>query len=191
MEHLIRARRSTRVYADKAVERHALQKLIETARYAPTGKNTQLVNWLLINGRDKTREFAGMVIDWMDGLVRKKDPMAAAFSMKRIVDSWNRGYDGILRGAPTLVVAHATKSYPGAQTDCIIALTTFELAANAYGLGSCWAGFFYIAASLWQPIEEALDLPEGHRICGAMMAGYPKHKYHRLPLRNQPEIIWR
>ena len=39
----LRSRRSIRVYKDKAVEKEKIQKLIEIARYAPTGSNSQLV----------------------------------------------------------------------------------------------------------------------------------------------------
>jgi hypothetical protein len=40
-------------------------------------------------------------------------------------------------------------------------------------------------------MQKALALPEDHISFGAMMIGYPKYKYHRLPLRKEPQIIWR
>ena len=39
LDHLIRAQRSTRVYKNKPVEKEKLVRLLDTARYAPTGKN--------------------------------------------------------------------------------------------------------------------------------------------------------
>ncbi len=59
VSHMIRARRSIRVYKDKRVGREVLEKLIDTARYAPTGKNTQLVRWLIITNKDTIKELAG------------------------------------------------------------------------------------------------------------------------------------
>lgn len=41
-----------------------------------------------------------------------------------------------------------------------------------------------------QPLQKALALPKGHASFGAMMVGYPRHTYHRLPLRNPPVITW-
>jgi len=40
-------------------------------------------------------------------------------------------------------------------------------------------------------MKEALQLPEEHQTFGAMMVGYPRHRFRRIPLRNKPTIIWR
>jgi nitroreductase len=58
-------------------------------------------------------------------------------------------------------------------------------------LGTCWAGFLSRAAATFPPLQEALALPQGHQALGAMMVGYPKFSYKRLPTRKTPEIIWR
>ena len=81
--------------------------------------------------------------------------------------------------------------YPLAQVDSSNYLNTFELAAFALGLGTCWAGFFTMGAKNWPPLQDALQLPAGHDLCFAMMVGYPKMKYHLLPERKAPQIIWR
>jgi len=96
----------------------------------------------------------------------------------------------VLRGAPQLIIAHG-QALPPTQTACVIALTYLELAAFAQGLGACWAGYFNAAATFYPPMQQALALPEGHQSFGAMMVGYPKFQYHRLPLRNEAKITWR
>jgi len=40
-------------------------------------------------------------------------------------------------------------------------------------------------------MAEALGLPDGHKPLGAMMIGFPRYRYQRLPLRRQPAIAWR
>jgi nitroreductase len=72
--------------------------------------------------------------------------------------------------------------------DSAIALSYMDLAAPSLGLGCCWAGFFMIAAGSWPPLAEAFQLPEGHKSFGAMMVGYPKFRYQRLPERNEAKI---
>ena len=67
----------------------------------------------------------------------------------------------------------------------------FELFAPALGLGSCWGGYFYSAVNAYPPLFEALDLPVDHRAFGAVMVGYAKLKYQRLPLRNEPRVNWK
>jgi hypothetical protein len=47
------------------------------------------------------------------------------------------------------------------------------------------------AAATFPPMQQALGLAENHQCFGAMMIGYPRFSYKRLPLRNKPEITWR
>jgi hypothetical protein len=48
-----------------------------------------------------------------------------------------------------------------------------------------------MAAQFHKPMKYALQLPEGHVVLGGMMIGYPKHKFTRIPARNEPNVIWR
>ena len=50
---------------DKAVEREKLAGLIDLAHYAPTGTNSQQVQWLVINSREQLHAMAGMIIDML------------------------------------------------------------------------------------------------------------------------------
>jgi len=190
-EHFLRFRRSIRTYKDKPVDRGTLTKLIDMARYAPSGSNLQPVHWLVIENRNTVSDLAGLVADWMRAAIADNPEIALPLRFDRVVAAWERGQDRILRGAPHLIVAHGLKSVPAAQSACTIALTYLELAATALGLGACWAGYFNRAASAYPPMIEALELPEGHESFGAMMVGYSTYDYHRLPLRNESRISWR
>jgi nitroreductase/NAD-dependent dihydropyrimidine dehydrogenase PreA subunit len=191
LTQLVRGRRSIRCYRQEPVGREVMAKIIDLARYAPTARNSQLLGWLVIDNRDEMQRLTALAIDWMRHLVDQQDPWAAAFGAETLVRAWENGRDVILRGAPGLVVVHAPADYPLAQIDGSIALNTFELGAFALGVGTCWAGLFTMAAKHWPPLREALELPAGHDLCYAMMAGYPQLKYQRLPERRQPPITWR
>jgi nitroreductase/ferredoxin len=190
-EQFLRSRRSVRTYQGKPVEREKLQKLIELARYAPTGGNSQLVSWLAVNSRAEVKKLTGMVIDLMKELVKAKDAFAVNYRLDRAVADWKTGIDTISRGAPALVIAHAPKAYGLGVVDCTSALAYLDLAAPTVGLGTCWAGFFMLALPQWQPLREALAIPADHVAHGVMMVGYPKYQYHRLVPRNAPQIDWR
>lgn len=190
LDQLFRSRRSIRVYNDAPVEREKLVRLIDMARYAPTGSNRQEVQWLVINSREKLHALAGTIIDMLRYLIKEEHPLATSYRLERFVAAWEAGKDPVLRGAPALVIAHAPQAYPLAQVDSTIALTFFDLAAPALGLGACWAGFFMMAATQWPPLREALALPEGNVCCGALMVGYPKYGYHRLPTRKDAVVSW-
>jgi nitroreductase/NAD-dependent dihydropyrimidine dehydrogenase PreA subunit len=190
-EHFSRSRRSIRNYKEKRVPREILTRLIEIARYAPTGHNLQPVHWLVIEEPEEVRRLAGMVADWMRFLINQGADLATGLRMDRIVEAWDQGVDRILRSAPNLIVAHGLKTLPSAQGACTIALTYLELAATSFGLGTCWAGYFNAAANFYPPLLETLALPQDHLPYGAMMIGYPKYAYQRMPLRNPPKITWR
>lgn len=190
-EHFFRNRRSVRVYKDKPVDRETLARLMDMARYAPSGHNLQPVQWMVICDGKELRKLAGLVIDWMRYMIKEQPEIAIPFHMARVVDAWEAGIDGICRSAPHLILAHAHKDDRTAPTACTIALTYLELAAAPLGLGACWGGYFNLAATLWPPMQEAIALPEGHVPLGAMMVGHPKFRHQRLPLRKEARITWR
>lgn len=191
VEHLLLSRRSIRTYRDQPVERETLIKLIDTARYAPTGHNLQPVHWLVIEDKKEVIRLAGLVVNWMRQLVQEKQAFALSMHMDSIVAAWDQGIDRICRGAPHVIAAHAPENLITSGQSCTIALTCLELAAYSMGLGACWAGYINTAASLYPPMKEALGLPEGHRMFGALMVGRPQYYYRRIPLRKKAAVTWR
>ncbi len=145
----------------------------------------------MIEKTETLRDLAGLVVDWMRAAITDHPEIARPMRFERVVAAWDRGQDRILRGAPHVIVAHGLQSMPSDQSACLIALTYLELAATALDLGACWAGYFNRAANDYPPMTEALGLPAGHQSFGAMMVGYRKYDYHRLPLRNEARISWR
>lgn len=190
-EHFLRSRRSTRVYKEAEVDQGRLERLIRVARYAPSGHNGQPVRWLVISGREPVRVLAGHAVDWVRRILEKKPEMGRALRLERLVQGWDAGGDPVCRGAPHLVVTHAPRDDVTAPSACTLALAYLELAAPAFGLGACWAGYLQMAAAHWPALQQALALPEGHQLCGAMLVGEPRHRYHRLPERREPRITWR
>ena len=188
---LLLARRSIRVYKDKTVPREVLSELIDAARWAPSGHNSQPVSWMVIQDPVEVQRLAGLVVDWMRSLIALKVPQADEYHMDRIVGLWDKGLDRICRKAPHLILTHGEQDSNPAPTAANIALTYVELYAKALGLGACWAGYFTAAGLFHPPLTKALGLPEGHVLLGSMMIGYPKLTYHRIPERNQAQIIWK
>ena len=166
------------------------EKLIRVACYAPSGHNLQPVRWLVIREAAEVSRLVDLVIDWMKSELEKKSPLSQMLHMDRLVASREAGEDRICRGAPHVIVAYADKNDRTAPVACTIALTYLELAASAMGLGACWGGYFNAAANMWPDLFKALKLPEGQAVYGAMMVGRPKFKYHRIPYRKEPSVIW-
>lgn len=192
LEQWIRMRRSIRVFKKDPVSREVLEKLILAARYAPTGGNLQPVEWQVFENTVDVRKIAGLVIDHWQEMV--DGPAQATFPIARIqrwLEYWKQGYDPVFRHAPHLIVNHAPAEIAFADYACIIAMTHLDLLAPAFGLGTCWCGYLMASANRYQPLIDALDLPDGHTLCGAMFIGYPDLDYGRLPARKVPAIVWR
>jgi nitroreductase/NAD-dependent dihydropyrimidine dehydrogenase PreA subunit len=190
-KQFLRSRRSIRLFKDKAIDRETLEKLIETARYAPTGGNAQNLHWTVIEGRDKLEALSQETINWMKRVIEAQPDSPAADYFRPMVARWATGYDGILRTAQTLIVASAPKKSANGLVDLSIALAYLELAALPLGVGTCWAGLLRGAMLATPELVESMGLPEGHTWFYPMMIGYPKFKYHRLPERKAPVIHWK
>ena len=186
---LIKSRRSIREFQDKPVPGEEIERVIDVARYAPTGHNMQEVQWLVINDREKMRQLSAIGADWLRFIMKNNPGMAAMF--EGVIKQLDAGEDVFLRNAPAVATAFAEKNNPIAATDCAIALGYFDLAANTARLGCCWAGFFYMAAGSHPAMVAAVGLPEGFTPYGALMVGYPKYKYQRIPTRKPASIIYR
>jgi nitroreductase/NAD-dependent dihydropyrimidine dehydrogenase PreA subunit len=191
-EQLLKSRRSVRVFKNQPVSREMISRLIEDACYAPTAHNDQEVEWLVIDSRTELDRIEELGIDWIRWTIKNQPQVAASFNMENMLKRQEASKDVFLRGAPVLVVAHANKEVQGiASIDSATALGYLDLAANSFGLGTCWAGLVFIMANSFPPFKTALALPENHATFGCMMLGYNRHKYQRIPVRKQPPISWR
>jgi len=190
-DQFLRGRRSIRAYRSETVDRDALVHLVTTASSGPSGHNTQPVEWLVIHDPAEVKRLTALVVDWMRFMIVQKPDYAKTLLLHNVVDDWAKGKDTICRNAPHVVLTHAHKDNMMAPSACTIALAYLELAAQANGLGACWAGYFDVAARYWPPMQKALGLPEGHVSYGAMMVGHLKYRYHRIPLRKSPRITWK
>ena len=186
----LRSRRSIRVYKDKAVARETIQKLIEIARYAPTGSNSQLVQWRVITDKDKMHALSGMAVEHLREVVAGKTKRKPLPYMAGIIAAWDAGYDAILRNAPALVVAYSPIEASNGMVDLTLALSYLDLAAPTMGLGTCWAGLLQGALLSSPDLKQKLGLPAEYPYHYPMMLGYPKFKYQRLPERTAPKIEW-
>ena len=190
-EQFLRGRRSIRAFKEKVIPRAILERLLEIACSAPSAKNQQPWHWIVVQEPAEVRRLAGMVIDWMRAVTRDYPEEAEAMGFIRAVASWDEGYERICRGAPHIIVAHTDKNWAFGAEDCALALSLLDLFATSIGLGACWGGYFYKAINGHPPLFNALGLPNDHLAFGAIMVGYPKFKYQRIPIRNRPRVTWK
>jgi len=179
-EQFLRGRRSIRSYKDKTVPEETLNHLFDVASFAPSAKNGQPARWIITRTPLATRRLAGLTVEYM----------ATHSVFPGVVKNWEKGLDKILHGAPHVAVAHAPEDGFNPAEDCSLAAAYLELAAHAHGVGACWAGFLMEVAEGCCAIREMLGIPEGHGVYAALMLGYPKYRYKRIPTRREIDITW-
>lgn len=186
----LRSRRSIRHFLDKPVEREKILKLIETARYAPTGSNSQMVEWVVLDDKRRIREIAGLTVGWLRELI--KDPRVLAVSpyLPLAVAAWDAGLDSVLRGAPVLITATAPATAMNGMVDLTLALSYLDLFAGPLDLGTCWAGLLQGAMLNSPAVKNAVGVPANYPHHYPIMVGYPELRYFRTPERKSPQIAF-
>jgi nitroreductase/ferredoxin len=186
----LRSRRSVRHFVNKPVEKEKIQRLIEVARYAPTGGNGQMVEWVVLTDKSRIMEIAGLTVDWLREVVKNPQVIAASPYLPMVVASWDLGNDSVLRNAPSIVIAMAPKEAMNGTVDLTIALSYLDLFAPTLDMGTCWAGLLQGAMLNSRAVKEAAGVPESYPHHYPLMLGYPEFKFHRVPERRTPKITF-
>ena len=88
---------------------------------------------------------------------------------------------GRFRNAPCMIVASTPKKAPCREADPWIALSYFDLLAQANGLGTCWSGFAVHAFKGMRGIRKVLNMPRGYEVGAVLLFGVPAVEYARVP----------
>lgn len=146
VEDAIKNRYSVRSYLDKPVEEEKLNKILESARLAPSAGNRQ--NWKFIVVKDKkTRELLAEAAA-NQSFVKEASIIIAGISLDP---------DYIMRC-----------EVPEAPLDLAIAIDHMTLQATELGLGTCWIGAFY-----QDKVKEILKVPKQYKVIELLTLGYP------------------
>lgn len=186
----LRSRRSIRRYKADPVSREQMLQLLDIARFAPSGHNSQGISYLVVEGAENLLRFRQIVIEWMHEVLRFQPELGKRYHVPAIISAHEKGVDRILRGAPQIIVAHAPRELSPAITSATLALEYVELYAPALGLGTCWAGYAQVCSLQKPALSEFLNIPDGNAIYGILMVGHPEYRYHRLPPRNPLDVAW-
>lgn len=203
---LLLSRRSVRSFEDRPVPADIISQLIEVGTYAGTASNAQTEGFVVV--QDK-RVLADVEKAVTEVLWRKIKPLGssigrAAARMKygaelvkqsmayyeRFKRRRNEGrlQGTVFRNAPAVVMVHGLRSNFNAPANCAIAVRNMEIMAESMGLGTCWAGFLLVAAGFDKGIARRLSIPDNRNVYGAIMLGYPRHRYKRLIPRKEREV---
>ena len=207
---LIRNRRSQRLFKDTAVEKDVIGKILDAARFAPSGHNEQTTEFIVIQDKKMIREITALTAQYigkMAGQVRNPigrmmmrlflGRRGAAYVAERapemagLVSLFDSGTDWILHEPPALVLFCSDSAggyFMGVNAN--LALQNAALAAETLGLGCFYAGFVVIACGRDKSIPRLISLPETHKVYGALAVGYPRLKFNKWPERKPAKVTW-
>lgn len=186
----LRSRRSIRQYKKEKIAQETVMKLLDIARFAPTGCNSQGLSYIVNENDEKLKRVTEATIEWLEKQLANNVEWVKPFAGEAEVYR-KQNIDVILCDAPSIIIAIAPQNLLMAHDNARFSLEYVELYATSMGLGTCWAGFVeWAAAAQYKPLLEALQVPEDFVVAGTMMLGYPKHTFKRLVDRQPLQVTW-
>ena len=207
---LLRERRSVRAYRRRPVPKKILQQIIEAGRYAPTGRNSQNVCYVVLQSpieitqlREMTISFYAKILGWVKNrfgaflfglfaghrtVAYLRESIPKLEHAKELID---QGEDCLFYDAPALLVVHAEAWDTCSAFHGAVALYNCSLMAHTLGVGCCFNGYLQGAVNNDRRIRRWLGIPSDHRCFGAMTLGYQKIKYHHFVERDPAPVAWK
>jgi nitroreductase len=170
----IESRRSVRKYLPKEVEEEKLLNILESARLAPSGHNTQPWDFIIVRSQETKEKLAAADNDqkWM---------LSAPVFLICVADIRCKldNTDGIrldeYSPEPELKLI---------IRDTAIAITHILLEAENQGLASCWTGWYK-----QRDVRAILNIPDDKYVCGIVTLGYGAHSPKPRPRKSMEEMI--
>ncbi len=188
LDNLIRARRSVRRFAPGGVSQETFHRILDAVANAPTGVNIRHRRFTAILDPKVMDEFRDRVAKTVVADAGRL-PEETAW-MADMAKSWvERGVDEICRGAPHLLVVSAGPEGACKVPDCLIALSYFDLYAQANGIGTTWCGIVDTVLRVYPEIRKWLGIPDDHELGYAMLFG-PAGVHYARTGQHAPEDVF-
>lgn len=202
-ENLIYKRRSSRNYLDKKIPGNVFKSIAEIVRYSPTATNSQAVYLTVLDGKSKVKKLSDEVMIFFKNLSKYlnkftspffsiiigKSKIQKALSNKKFLAKYFEGKNILTYDAPCLLLFHSPKDKSVmAVDDCNIAASYVSLYLETLGLSSCFIGFIVNAFKYNKKLYNLAGIPKNHIVHTALTVGYPKLKYLKKTIRDNPKI---
>lgn len=196
---LVKTRRSIRHFMPDPVADEDIERIIEAARWAPSGFNSQLWEFVVVKDPGLKGEIAEVVGAAFSDIVKSMPPSGRRedASGRRVVFGWEKAPVFIIVFGDTRV--RALSPVPPVRTSdekwtsvfissLAIAVQHAALAAASLGLGTQWVSAAAIPA-VAEKIGEMLGIPSGMKLYDMLALGYPVAAPPRKAMRPRKEMI--
>ncbi len=194
---LLKSRRSIRAYKPDSVPDEFIQKIIEAARWAPSGGNSQPWEFIVIKKKEIKDRIADLFVEFTKPirqaeLMREKELRVPALEREVTEPGFkNAPVFILLCGDPRVNEAFPLRVYQNYGTEVFTsnlagAFLCMQLAAKSLGLGSQWVSA--TGGVMEHPLKELLDIPEELKIYDMMAVGYPAYQLGPRSPRKMEEM---
>jgi nitroreductase len=156
----IKNRRSVRSYLAEQIKDEELKQILDSAIYAPSGRNHQPWHFTVIQNQEMIKKMGA----------KTKEIMAQS------KEDWisERGNDlgfNLFYNAPTVIIVSGRKDAYSSLTDCSAAIQNMLLTTESLNIGSCWVG---LVSHFFSDKEEVakLEIPTNYQPYYAVCLGY-------------------
>lgn len=180
---IIKTRRSIRSFNDKEVPDELLHKILQTAIWAPSGKNFQ--NWHFYILKDKKlKEFTKIYNEFWEYV----KPTLEGKLKPKIIELTGKFF-GNIGNAPVVILAFSD-IIPGEEPitsmgSVFLAIQNLLLLAHKEGLGTCVLGRVEQKA---QQVKKLLNIENKEFLCGIALGYYDRES--PAPPRREGRIHW-
>lgn len=207
--NLLASRRSIRNFEDTPLATEQIEALLDAARYAPSGHNSQDYRFAVVLGRQSVGDIGRAVLRFYERILGLLDSRAGSgmvrlaagkktYGVLKVMESRLRqhvkagkehGQVHLVWDAPCLIFIHGPDR-DDSKTNAILAGYNIMLAAHSMGLGTCVLGLLRggIKHAKKEMEQAGATIPKGHAIHMILCAGVPKKaiKFLKIPPRNPP-----
>jgi nitroreductase len=197
---LVKARRSIRRFKPDPIPDEYINKIIEVARWAPSGYNSQPWDFIVIKD-NKLREVLTS-FDLHKLVLTKVNAASSSEERVRMMDRPWLDEDLDYRAAPVFIVLYGdhrfkiglpdsgktnpTRVQSILHSSLACAFLYMELAATSLGLATQWLGG---SSRCYDKLKEVIGIPEEFEPYATVPIGYPAYKSRPKLLRSQKKMV--
>lgn len=170
----IENRRSIRKYQNKKVEEEKITQILESARLAPSGSNTQPWIFIVVKSEETKKKLAIADHNQMWMMEAPVFIVCIADISCRIPDSRNMIMD---ENSPEFELKQCIR-------DTSIAIEHMLLEAEDQGIAACWTGWFE-----QKDVRPILHIPHDKYVCGIVTLGYGNESPLPRPRKSLDTIV--
>jgi nitroreductase/NAD-dependent dihydropyrimidine dehydrogenase PreA subunit len=207
--NLVLKRRSIRQFKDIPIPRESIEKILDLARFAPTGGNSENIYYTIIQEKAIVKKISDIITSKVQRFVKTLEDPKGREKIKSSMPE--EEFQLVIENLPRtkyiltnfiekgidfwcwngkIIYIHGDSSIVGVGTNSAIAATHIMLAAETLGLGTCSLGYLTYYTNQSDTIKEIIGLPENHEVGYSLAIGYPKVKYKRIPSRKPLQAHW-